>query len=1046
MGNLCSSGTERADKKDENRVLDKPRDGEGDALLPGGDAEVAAGPDGVQVSVEGGGGGDTGGVGFGGYLGGVVKSGESAFSEVSRNIEQEGQRAATNAFQAGKDTTAQVVEDVQTSTAQVVEDVQTSAKVAVAEAGASVQTAAQESINRGIDEVKTQSSEVYQSAAAKLEGAVANVTGSLQSGVANAANVASSAESQAQTLGEEAGNVRSSVDLSAVTAAQQARSAVDSAASTAQAGAESFSRNIDTLQSETALPLESPANRTEDVKSQADAAAGEAAAPAAASDIFGRVKGELGRKAEEVQATAESVAENVKTTAENKANEVMESARKSASESFASWTESAQQSISGLTGSIGSTGQTASESVKESPQATEGELTQSVSDGVQRVPDWAGAGLDTARSTVSEIQRSVVTQASDDDPSFVGVTDSISEALTNTQDSCQQSSVEGVEQIQTSVDTTTKNNEAAVTNVRNSFGHSMDQVREYVQDITSASSQKVQQLSSEVTGVFGSIGDATATEAESVRPSITEVVGSDRLSKDLTNAEVATGSSVEASAPSQNQFSQEESSDLFNDIQTAAKEAVLFCEQSERGQVLDTTEDVIAGVQTDKLESLENADLESVPPTDELVSDENFLDKARTLLEAHRNSLDGNRIPIPSVSIIEDNDGSNTHDSDLPHGVESASQEATAREFVESIIEKATSLVAESFDQNEPVSESSSISDPSVERGEETLAPKKRGVMFVSPQISDRSSSSLSSAQDISPPPPHELDLSPPGDSSNSSISQSELVEADELLIPPTAPADYSLNESNNNNNNIINNNVEDDDESIQRVAMEVTAKAVQDAIKIVAENGTGAIINSDIISNDVGISSPSSPDNEEEDTTTDSSQVERGSPVSDLTDTSAHGSVSESLSSYDPGAVFRQDVANLSDLAASPGDRYTGTAPASQAAPDTSKSSGKAEDLINFEEVAVAHEDTPTPTNCTSFDTYQHPVSHVPDNDQSKSEVTPSNPLASAVPSSLPPFDGEPSPSSPNKPMIIINSPDSAHHTNGSTEDVSSPHTEALI
>lgn len=1033
MGNLCSSGTERADKKDENRVLDKPRDGEGDALLPGGDAEVAAGPEGVQVSVEGGGGGggDTGGVGFGGYLGGVVKSGESAFSEVSRNVEEEGQRAATNAFQAGKDTTTQVVEDVQAS-----------AKAAVAEAGASVQTAAQESINRGINEIKTQSNEVYQSAAGKLEGAVANVTGSLQSGVAN---VASSAESQAQTLENEAGNARSSVELSAVTAAQEARSAVDSAASSAQAGSESLNRSIDTLQSETALSLESTAT-AEDVRPQAHAAAEAAAAPAVASDFFGSVKGELGRKVEEVQATAESVAENVKTTAENKANEVMESARQSASESFASWSESAQQSISGLTGSIGSTGQTPSESVKDSAQSTEAEQTQSVSGEVQKVPDWAGAGLDTARSTFSEIQHSVVTQASIDDQSFVGVTDRICEAFTTTQDSFQQPSV-GAEQIQTSVDTTTKNNEDAITNVRNSFGHSMDQVREYVQDITTASSQKVQQLNSEATAVVSSIGDATTTEAESVRRSVTDVVGSDRLSKDLTNAEVATRSSIEASAPSQNQFSQEETSDLFNDIETAAKESVLFSEQSEQGQVLDTAEGVIAGPQTDELASLDNADHDSVPPTaDELASDENFLDKARTLLEAHRNSLDGNRIPIPSVSIIEDNDGSNTHDSDLPHGIESASQEATAREFVESIIEKATSLVAESLEQNEPVSESSSISDPCVERGEETLAPKKRGVMFVSPQISDRSSSSLSSAQDISPPPPHELDLSPPGDSSSSSISQSDLVETDELLIPPTAPADYSLNESNNNNNNIINNNVEDDDESIQRVAMEVTAKAVQDAMKIVAENGTGAIIGSDIVSNDVGISSPSSPDNEEEDTTTDSSQVERGSPVSDLTDTSAHGSVSESLSSYDPGAVFRQDVANLSDLAPSPGDRYTGTAPASQPTPDTSKSSGKAEDLINFEEVAVAHEETPTPTNYTSFDTYQHPASHVPGNDQSKSEVSPSNPLASEVPSSLPPFDGESSPSSPNKPMIIINSPDSAHHTNGSTEDVSSPHTEEAL
>ncbi|CAG5133836.1 unnamed protein product [Candidula unifasciata] len=990
MGNLCSSGTERADKKDENRVLDKPREGEGEALLPGGEGQVAVGPDGVQLSVEGDGGGEaaTGEGGFGGFLGGAVKSGESAFSEVSRNVEEEGQRATANAFQAGKDATGQVVEEVQTS-----------ARAAVTEAGASVQTAVQESVTRGIDEVKTQATEVYQSATGKLEGVVGNVTGSLSSGVAS---VAASAENEAQTLGNEAGSVRSSAELSAANIAQQATSTVDSAASSVQTEAESLSRNVDTLRSETA----SVATEAENLNSQVEVATEEAAVPPAATGFFGNVKEEFGRNVDEAQTAARSLAENVENTAENKANEVLESARLSASEAFASWGESAQKSFSGLTGSISSTGQTGSEINKDSAQAIEETAS--------------------ASSTLTDIQQYVQAEADVVGQSVEDVKGSISESFTNTLDNFQQESVQGVEQFEQSADDTTKSGEDAVVNVRNSFGQSMDQVREYVQDITTASSQKLQELSNQTAGVVSSVQDTTAAEADSVRRSITEVVGSDRLSKDLADAEVVSESSVDASASSQNRFSQQGSSDIFTDIQAAAKDA-LSGEQEVREEVVENLED------------LEKTD--SVPQAaGDLGSDESFLDKARTLLEAHRNSLDGNRIPIPSVSIIEDNDGSNTHDSDLAHGVEGASQEATAREFVESIIEKATSLVTDSLEQKEPVSESSSPSDPCVERGEETLAPKKRGVMFVSPQMSERSSSSLSSAQDISPPPPHESDLSPPGDSSSSSISQSDLVEAEELLIPPSAPADYSLNESNNNNNNIINNNVEDDDESIQRVAMEVTAKAVQDAIKIVAENGTGTIIASDVISNDVGVSSPSSPDNDEEETTTDSSQVERGSPVSDLTDTSAHGSVSESLSSYDPGAVFRQDVASLSDLASSPGDQSSGVVPPAQTTPDVSQSSGKAEDLIDFGEFGTAHEETPTPTNSSSFDTpSQHPY------DQSKSEVNPSNPFSSEVPSSLPPLDEQSSPSSPNKPMIIINSPDSAQ-TNGSSEDVSSPQNEALI
>lgn len=499
---------------------------------------------------------------------------------------------------------------------------------------------------------------------------------------------------------------------------------------------------------------------------------------------------------------------------------------------------------------------------------------------------------------------------------------------------------------------------------------------------------------------------------------------------------------------SQNQKS--ESVGLFGDVVSAAREAVQSGVEYVKELVQEKTESSAGEGRVPELEG-EDVDQEVTSTTQEPeqkspATDEDFIEKAKSLLESHRSSVDGSRVTFSSVSFAEA-DVPESSDKLSPAVMsESESQEATARDFVEAIIEKATSLVAESQERKEPASEDSSLSDPGVDRGEENLAPKKRGVMFVSPQISERSSSSLSSPQEMSPPPPHESDLSPPGESTSSSISQGDLVETEELLHPLSSSAEFLVHE-NNNNNNIINNNAEDDDESIQRIAMEVTAKAVQDAIKIVTENGSGSVLVSEnILSNDVGASSPSSPDNDEDDmTTTDSSQVERGSPVSDLTDTSAHGSVSESLSSYDPGAVFRQDIANLTDLTMSPAEGSSAVDPPAQRAHEASKAAEKLADAVNFEGGSPTHVETPTPTNAVTFDSYTHPATHPASDDHQKPDITPPQSFPSEVPLPLLPFDESSSSSSSNKPTIVINSPDSAHHT-GSTEDMSTSQTEALI
>ncbi|GFO11091.1 hypothetical protein PoB_003759600 [Plakobranchus ocellatus] len=393
-----------------------------------------------------------------------------------------------------------------------------------------------------------------------------------------------------------------------------------------------------------------------------------------------------------------------------------------------------------------------------------------------------------------------------------------------------------------------------------------------------------------------------------------------------------------------------------------------------------------------------------------------------------------------------------------------------ARDFVESILDKATQLVSQEQQEGGAGGSEVDCPDPTVDRGEETLSPKKRGVMFVSPDAS----------QEVSPSPTSSFPTFSPPDSASAAISAavenvtSASANVNDLPTPPPTPPtlrnslnaegvatnnnddrDYSMQSNNNNNNLLTNNpavsptdfsngesmetnsfcdsdinshqNAEDgaDDESIQRVAMEVTNKAVQDAIKIVTENGNGnnnhnTLLTNNNICNSTGASPMSSPeedsrkDQEEDMTTTDSSQVERGSPTSDLmSDTSGGlGSVSESLSSYDPAATFRQDGVVVS------GDAAAAAAAASKVC-DAVTGHFSAEDLPPPPPSPPSVR-TPSTVNGSDHQQNQH---------ADAANALPPLQLPTEVPSSLPDSlcSGD---ESSFKPTIVIDSPDCAHNT----------------
>ncbi|CAL1537236.1 unnamed protein product [Lymnaea stagnalis] len=1030
MGNLCSSGAERSEKKEEAQLPDKPRDGEDEALLPKGEVAVDVDSAGVQLSVDGGG---------GGFLGGVAGLKEdSIVSDVSKNVEAESQQFAsqtqsafTRVAQSGQDSVEKSVQEVKSGATTTVAEISTSAKSAADDTVDTAKTVVEDTITssksavedaalKTVENVQTKAEESFQAIASKTEDVVQQgkqqATAAVDSVTSSVSNTFSTAENQVSAVENEAHNLKDEIE-------QSAASVADNTSSLAQTAVESSSAKVDAaanqVESLTASDLENLKNSTANVS--------ENVADEISTSESGIEKGlqeQLLEKFDELKSSTIGVTENAKQAADNKINEAAESVKLSASETAASVSEQLSEKLGAVSGSITGFTQTVGSEVESTTQSTP--------------------------ATTAFVEQS------------------------------------GEDLAQSADESLSKN----------------DSLSSGVHSVKDEASQAVKV-----------VADATASTVDDAENDIVEdkLSAEDVLTKSTSDKlEV----SAEVEPREEAAVPEIRGSGLFENLGESAKGALLSGVEVVKEKVAATVQGLIGGDQQEA--NVDDQDVSQNDQQNDSVtsqagdSEENFLDKAKSLLEAHRNSIDGSKamnsfthdinlnsvdnedglestgaaVEEPVVGFVNDvgnealnpsQEGSRNDSVEVQESGENsestarndsvdveesgdnlesadAAQEATARDFVESIIEKASNLVSESLNANESVEEDSSASEVSVERGEETLEPRKRGVMFASPQRSEQSSSPLSSPPEFSPPPQVGSDISPPTDSTNSSISRGEVVEKEDLPSPPCLPPTIELNTNeNNNNNNILNNNAEDDDESIQRVAMEVTAKAVQDAIKIVTENGTGSFLSNPILGNDLGVSSASSPDNEEEEmTTTDSSQVERGSPVSDITDTSAQGSISESLSSYDPGAVFRQDVANLSDLATSPVDNLFQAE--TQAAGEFPSAPANAlvnnvSDLMSFDENSSSQGNTPTPTNASSFDAYPPPpppTSHVANDVQSNADGNPFQPPYSEVPSSLS-FDDDFS-SSPSKPTIIINSPDSAHHTNGSAEDLSTSQTEALI
>lgn len=338
--------------------------------------------------------------------------------------------------------------------------------------------------------------------------------------------------------------------------------------------------------------------------------------------------------------------------------------------------------------------------------------------------------------------------------------------------------------------------------------------------------------------------------------------------------------------------------------------------------------------------------------------------------------------------------------------------EAAARDIVESIIARASSIVSGTED--------SVLSYV----GKEESMFEDKGADALLAFLTDR----FASPPELPPSSPQESDQRQPagGDSSTSSISQGDLIEREELLIPPVSPLNV-VGES--RSSHIFGSSEEDiDDATIKQTAWSITDMAVQEAIKIVA--GNVCQLNEDF----------NQPHNNDLDLYPNEDATIDDESNSELSETSPNNNTESPtqmkgvncLPEYSAQTGLTSDHQQSARPETTPAEKTL-------AHPTSHTNQPLENDLTDIPDNST-HASPLIPSDTEFISSSSPPISNGEHGDSDSITAT-STQFFSKVPSFLPPLDNN---TLPGKPVIIINSPDSAANT-GSNEDIS-VHTEALI
>ncbi|BFZ25537.1 hypothetical protein BsWGS_28576 [Bradybaena similaris] len=383
--------------------------------------------------------------------------------------------------------------------------------------------------------------------------------------------------------------------------------------------------------------------------------------------------------------------------------------------------------------------------------------------------------------------------------------------------------------------------------------------------------------------------------------------------------------------------------------------------------------------------------------------------------EAEMGILDkGTPLPEDDIfsgwSVVSDTDFLKHANSD-----DDLSYEAAARDIVESIITRASSVVSGS--EVEKGLEDFALSF--VDREESIFADQGPDALL--PFLTDR----FASPPELSP---SETDQCQPAgaDSSTSSISQGDLIEREELLIPPVSPLNV-LGES--RGSLIFDSSSEDIDyASIKQTAWSITDMAVQEAIKIVANGYDLDEHINQAHNNDLVVVYPCVDSSVHDECYSKLSET----CLNKTTESPTHMNGANCLPEYSTQTGLTSDQQQSARPEITPAEE-------TPAHPTSHTNKPLENDLMDILDNS-SHASPVIPSD-TEFISSSSPPTSNGEHGDSDSNTATSTLYFSKVPSCLPALDND---SLPGKPVIIINSPDSPADT-GSNEDIS-VHTEALI
>lgn len=529
---------------------------------------------------------------------------------------------------------------------------------------------------------------------------------------------------------------------------------------------------------------------------------------------------------ETVQETQESVVQEAEKVKEEVVAEV-EAAKQSAEDAVDSTALSAESAATAAQSAIAESVTSAEESAKAASDTVQTQITEAVQ-STQAVAESAASEVkEEVSKTVVAVQEQVASAADDvqvhASEQVQAAQDSVSSAR-ETVDSAAGEAASKVEEASTEAVDTAQGMTESVS----------DQVKE-TEQVASQLASAVQEAAQATADDVSNAADAEVREVQEVASAVEAAAAEEAQTAQTLVTDTAEEVNSKTGAALQETINKaEESLDSANAEASKAAQQVSDISQA-ADEVASSAEAVAASMEADVAEPSLETDAQDVDIGQE---EDSKPAVSESLLEAG-SALVQQAIQAGMQSVaekVQEAIGTKVEGDSVPQGDEAAAsqEDSSVGQYVEDVVEKNSSAASEGLQSAPglfvPSSENNRLSAhvTAVERGEETMLPFMRETCVRKCSLQggevtpDENSLPPFSDEGFLPPPPEDF-----------SANEEEFLP--DAIPPPATP----------------------DEEMLQRVAAEVTNQAVQEAIRLVTENGLGSSPSDDNDNSQVDLPSP---------------------------------------------------------------------------------------------------------------------------------------------------------------------------------------------